>query len=79
MTDENRLSDIQELSHELEALLKRCDLYSYDIAAALVSAAVVLTARDGCDPYEQEQSIARFANNAIVRLIRLSELEATRH
>ncbi len=79
MTDENPLSNIYEFNDELEALLKRCDLYAWDTAAALVSAAVILAAADGCDPYEQERSIARFAEHAIARLIHLSESHETRH
>ena len=77
--DEIQVSNIYEFSDELEALLKRTDLDAWDVAAALVSAAVVLTARIGCDPYEQERSIAGFAENAIVGLIRLNEFEETRH
>ena len=79
MTDENLLSNIYEFNDELEALLKSCDVDSWDVAAALVAAAVVLAARNGCDPIEQEESILGFAENAIVRLIHLSEFEQTRH
>ena len=79
MTDEILLSNIYEFSDELETLLKSCDVDSWDVAAALVAAAVVLTARNGCDPIEQEESILGFAENAIVRLIHLNEFEQTRH
>ena len=79
MTDENLLSNIYEFNDELESLLKSCDLDSWDVAAALVSAAVVLAARNGCDPFEQESSILGFAEHAIARLIHLNEFEQTRH
>ena len=52
---------------------------SWDVAAALVAAAVVLAARNGCDPFEQERSIIGFAEHAIARLIHLNEFEQTRH
>lgn len=79
MTDENQLSNIYEFNDELEALLKRCDSSAWDVAAALVAAAVILVSRSGYDPYEQERSIVGFAEHAIARLIRLNELEETRH
>jgi hypothetical protein len=79
MMDEVEISNIYEFSDDLEALLKRSDLDAWEAAAALVSAAVVLTARIGCDPYEQEMSIAGFAENAIVGLIRRNECGETRH
>ena len=79
MTDENLLSNIYEFNDGLEALLKSCDVDPWDIAAALVAPAVVLAARNGCDPLEQESSIVGFAEHAIARLIRLNEFEQTRH
>lgn len=46
----------------------RCDLHKPDIAAALVAAAVVLAASDGCDAKLQMESIVKFAGDTIARL-----------
>ena len=56
--DEDQLNTIWEFSYELAILMQRCELHNSDVAAGLVSAAVILAASDGFDPQEQEEIIA---------------------
>ena len=79
MTDETPISNIHEFNDELEALMKICDIDSCDVAAALVSAAVIIAARNGCDSYQQRQSIVMLAEHAIGRLVQLNEFESIKH
>ena len=77
--DEFYFRDIHEFSLELSELVVRCDLDKPDVAAALVSAAVIIAESAGCDPDEQRESIDMLAENAIARLNRLNEPDKTRH
>ena len=77
--DEDQLNTICEFSYELAILVQRCELHNSDVAAGLVSAAVILAASDGFDPQEQEEIIAGLADNAITRLNGLCEPAETRH
>jgi hypothetical protein len=79
MTDENVLTTIDEFNHALTDLFTRCELHKPQVAAALVAAAVVLAASEGCDPDAQAASIASFAENAIDGLNTLTEPDEPRH
>jgi len=79
MTDKNVLTTIDEFNHALTDLLTRCELHKPQIAAALVAAAVVLAASEGCDAHQQAKSIAMFAEDAIDSLAALTKPAEPRH
>jgi tellurite resistance protein len=79
MTDENLINNLNDFNYELAMLLHRSELHKPEVAAALVTMAVMLAASDGCDPVEQGEAIFGFVERAISRLADLTDPEQVRH
>ena len=79
MTDEELIRDLNDFNYELAVLLHRSELHKPDVAAALVTVAVMLAASDGCGPVEQGEAIFGFAEKAISRLADLTDPDQLRH